>query len=74
MLVYDLTAFLIDQKKSLEIATNVYQDQDINSFLLKNGLLCCCCVFATKPKEKGIILMENLKVSIPTSSSWRTST
>ena len=57
-----MTAFFIGQKKNLEIETNVYQDQDIDSFLLKNGLLCCCCVFATKPKEKGIILMENLKV------------
>ena len=67
--MYDMTAFFIGQNKNLEIETNVYQDQDIDSFLLKNGLLCCCCVFATKPKEKGIILMENLKASIFTTTA-----
>ena len=29
--------------------------------LLSRALLCCCCVLVTKPKEKGLILMENLK-------------
>ena len=29
--------------------------------LLRRALLCCCCVLVTKPKEKGLILMENLK-------------
>ena len=29
--------------------------------LLRRALLCCCCVVVTKPKEKGLILMENLK-------------
>ena len=29
--------------------------------LLSRALLCCCCVLMTKPKEKGLILMENLK-------------
>ena len=29
--------------------------------LLRRALLCCCCVLVTKPKEEGLILMENLK-------------
>jgi len=52
---------LVEMMPVVHHASCNYQDQDIDSFLLKNGLLCCCCVFATKPKEKGIILMENLK-------------
>ena len=39
------------------------QEEDLNGCLLKRSLLCCCCVLATKPKERGLILMENLKVS-----------
>jgi len=54
---------LVEMVPVVHHASCNYQDQDIDSFLLKNGLLCCCCVFATKPKEKGIILMENLKES-----------
>jgi len=52
---------LIEMMPVVHHASCNYQDQDIDSCLLKNGLLCCCCVFMTKPIEKGIILMENLK-------------
>jgi len=38
-----------------------YQELDRGSCLLKRAITCCCCVLMTKPKEKGIIIMENLK-------------
>ena len=38
-----------------------YQEEDRAGCLLKRSVSCCCCVLMTKSKEKGIILMENLK-------------
>ena len=42
-----------------------YKEADRESCLIGYGLAhslaCCCCVLATKPKEEGIIVMENLK-------------
>merc|ERR1719220_1873398 len=54
---------LVEMMPVVHHASCNYQEQEIDSCLLKNGFLCCCCVFMTKPKEKGIILMENLKES-----------
>jgi len=54
---------LVEMMPVVHHASCNYQEQDIDSCLLKNGFLCCCCVFMTKPMEKGIILMENLKES-----------
>ena len=38
-----------------------YQGEDRQGCLLSSAIACCCCVLMTKPKEKGIILMDNLK-------------
>lgn len=38
-----------------------YQMEDITGCLLSRAVTCCCCVLISKSKEKGIILMENLK-------------
>ena len=38
-----------------------YQEEDRAGCLLSRSLACCCCVLACKQKEKGIIVMENLK-------------
>ena len=39
-----------------------YQEDDARGgCLLSRAISCCCCVLMTKSKEKGLILMENLK-------------
>jgi hypothetical protein len=39
-----------------------YQEDDARGgCLLSRAVTCCCCVLMTKSKEKGVILMENLK-------------
>ena len=38
-----------------------YQQEDRQGCLLSRAFTCCCCVLLAKSKEKGIILMENLK-------------
>ena len=38
-----------------------YQQEDRQGCLLNNGVMCCCCILYIKSKEKGMILMENLK-------------
>ena len=38
-----------------------YQEEDRQGCLLSRAIACCCCVLMTKSKEKGLILMENLK-------------
>ena len=38
-----------------------YQEEDRSSCLLSRAITCCCCVLIAKSKEKGIIIMENLK-------------
>ena len=38
-----------------------YQQEDRQGCLLNNGVTCCCCILCLKSKEKGVILMENLK-------------
>lgn len=38
-----------------------YRQVDREGCLLSRAVTCCCCVLMTKFKEKGIILMDNLK-------------
>ena len=38
-----------------------YQDEDRQGCLLSRSICCCCCILMCKEKEKGMILMENLK-------------
>ena len=38
-----------------------YQEEDRQGCLLGSAVACCCCVLMTKSREKGVILMENLK-------------
>ena len=46
-----------------EHCSHYTQEEQLDGCLLSRALLCCCCVLAAKPKEKGLILIENLKVS-----------
>ena len=58
-------ASLADIVPKVHYAYCNYKEGDRQGCLIGNGLAsslaCCCCVLATKPKEKGIIVMENLK-------------
>ena len=58
-------ASLADLVPKVHYAYCNYKEGDRQGCLIGNGLAsslaCCCCVLATKPKEKGIIVMENLK-------------
>jgi len=38
-----------------------YQEEDLGGCVLSRPIACCFCLFLSKPKEKGVILMENLK-------------
>ena len=38
-----------------------YGQEDREGCLLSRAVTCCCCVLMTKFKEKGIVLMDNLK-------------
>ena len=38
-----------------------YQEEDRQGCLLSRAICCCCCVLMCKSREKGVILMENLK-------------
>ena len=54
-------AALLEMMPRAHYAYCNYQEQDLGGCILSRPLACCCCVFLTKPKEKGVILMENLK-------------
>ena len=54
-------AALVETMPKVHYAYCNYQPENLKGCLLNNAIACCCCVVMTKPKEKGIILMENLK-------------
>ena len=54
-------AALVDIVPKVHYAHCNYQEEDRQGCLLSRAMACCCCILMTKSKEKGIILMENLK-------------
>ena len=67
MLLENLSA---DQSESLQkilpkcyYAYSNYEDTDRDDFMFRNILLCFCCIIPCRKRERGIILMENLKES-----------
>ena len=54
-------AALVEIMPKVHYAYCNYQEEDRQGCLLNNGMTCCCCILCLKSKEKGIILMENLK-------------
>ena len=54
-------AALLEVMPRVHYAYCNYHQEDINGCLLRRAGTCCCCVLITKSKEKGIIVMENLK-------------
>ena len=55
-------AALLEVNPRVHYAYCNYQEEDARGgCLLSRAISCCCCVLMTKSKEKGVILMENLK-------------
>ena len=55
-------AALLEVNPRVHYAYCNYQEDDARGgCLLSRAVSCCCCVLMTKSKEKGVILMENLK-------------
>ena len=54
-------AALLEVMPKVHYAYCNYQQEDRAGCLLRRSVICCCCVLITKSKEKGVILMENLK-------------
>jgi len=54
-------AALVEVVPKVHYAYCNYQEEDRAGCLLSRAITCCCCVLMTKSKEKGIIMMENLK-------------
>ena len=61
MVSEDQGAALMEVMPRVHYAYCNYQQEDIVGCLLRRAVSCCCCVLMTKSKEKGIIMMENLK-------------
>jgi len=57
----DQAASLMEVVPKVHHAYCNYQEMDRRGCILRRAVTCCCCVLMTKPKEKGIIIMENLK-------------
>ena len=55
-------AALLEVNPRVHYAYCNYQEEGARGgCLLSRAVTCCCCVLMTKSKEKGIIMMENLK-------------
>ena len=55
-------AALMEVNPRVHYAYCNYQEEGARGgCLLSRAVSCCCCVLMTKSKEKGIIMMENLK-------------
>jgi len=54
-------AALMEFNPKVHYAHCNYQKDDRQGCILSRALCCCCCVLMCKSKEKGVILMENLK-------------
>jgi hypothetical protein len=54
-------AALLEVTPRVHYAYCNYKQEERGGCLLRRAITCCCCVLMTKSKEKGIILMENLK-------------
>jgi len=54
-------AALLEVNPKVHYAYCNYDQDNRGGCLLSRALTCCCCVLMCKSKEKGIIMMENLK-------------